>query len=313
MSDHREPPPAVVVLGSLHLDVMVRAPGRPRLGETMVGTGWALKPGGKGGNQAVEAARHGARVAMIGAVGDDVFGAMLLDHLRAHGVDTGDVAARAAASGMSVAITEPSGDYGAVIVSGVNLTLDAQTVAQAAVRIGDARWLVLQNEVPDAANLAAAHVARHGGCRVLLNAAPARALPPDIAALLDMLVVNAIEAEALAGVPVNSAADAGRAAAALLRLAPCAIVTAGGDGLALATCDGLAISLPPHPVAVLSTHGAGDAFIGALAARLALGASLPEALRYANAAAALLISTPDRARATLGPAAVAALLEAGSG
>jgi ribokinase len=300
--------PSVVVFGSLHLDVIVQAPARPRLGETVVGSFWALKPGGKGGNQAVEAARHGARTAMVGAVGGDTFGAALLANLCEHGVHAGQVAVRAEPSGMSVAISEPSGDYGAIIVSGVNLTLGQADVAAASGLFGAARWLVLQNEAPEAANIAAAAAARASGCRVLLNAAPARDLPEAFTGLLDILVVNALEAEALAGVAVADADDAARAASALLRLAPCAIVTAGGAGLAVADRSGWKSTLPAHRVAVVSTHGAGDAFVGALAARLADGAAMADAVRYANAAAALLVATPADARERLGPAAVAAQL-----
>jgi len=114
----------VIVLGSLHMDIMVSAPDRPRRGETLAGHAWSLKPGGKGGNQAVEAALAGARTAMIGAVGDDDFGRALLQNLEVHGVDKSWVAVRKdAGSGISVAILDSGGDYGAVIVSGVNLRL----------------------------------------------------------------------------------------------------------------------------------------------------------------------------------------------
>jgi sugar/nucleoside kinase (ribokinase family) len=168
----------VVVFGSLHLDIMVQAPGRPRLGETMVGQAWSMRAGGKGGNQAVEAARHGARTAMVGAVGADDFGTRLIAHLRDHGVDTQAVRiVPGAGSGMSVALVEPAGDYGAVIVSGVNLSLGGDDVALAAALTGGARWLLLQNEVPEAANIAAAEAAHRGGARVMLNAAPMRELP----------------------------------------------------------------------------------------------------------------------------------------
>ena len=299
----------VVVLGSLHLDVMVEAPVRPRLGETVVGSGWRLQPGGKGGNQAVAAARHGARVAMVGAVGEDAFAAPLLAYLRAHGVDVGAIRVRSEPSGMSIAMMEPSGDYGAVIVSGANLTLGPAAVAEAAGLISHARWLALQNEAPDDANLAAATAARKAGCGVILNAAPARALSNDLLSQIDILVVNALEAEALSGVAAEDAAGAARAATELLALAPCAIVTAGGDGLAAANRDGFALTLPAHPVGVVSTHGAGDAFVGALAARLADGSALADALGYANAAAALTVASSAPERAGLGPADVTRLLE----
>jgi ribokinase len=299
----------VVVFGSLHLDIMVQTPGRPRLGETMVGQGWSLKPGGKGGNQAVEAARHGARTAMAGAVGADDFGRRLILHLQQHGVETGAVCqVPDAASGMSVALVEPEGDYGAVIVSGVNLLLGPEAVASAAPLIAGARWLLLQNEVPEAANIAAAEAARAGGCRVILNAAPMRELPLALLSRVDILVVNAVEAEALCGSPVESAAGAADAAKALLGLVPCAIVTAGGHGLAIAGRDGAHHTVAPHDVVVCSTHGAGDAFVGALGARLAGGEALWDAARYANAAAALVVATPPEGRAGLGPRSVERLL-----
>lgn len=304
--------PDVVVVGSLHLDVMVRAPRLPRLGETAVGQDWWLKEGGKGGNQAVEAVRHGARTAMVGLVGDDDFGRRLRDNLAAHGVGVSAVAIRPGArSGMSVAVVEAAGDYGAIIVSGVNLSLDEAAVAAAWPALSGARVLLLQNEVPEAANLAAASAARGSGALVVLNAAPARPLTPAMAALTDILVTNALEAEALAGVAVADADGAARAAARLLDRVPCAIVTAGADGLAAATRDGAALRVPVHPVSVSGTHGAGDAFVGALGARLAAGEALEPALRYANAAAALVVATPEDARSALGPRMVAALLAAG--
>jgi ribokinase len=297
----------VVVLGSLHLDIMVEAPDRPRRGETLAGQAWSLKCGGKGGNQAVEAARHGARTAMVGAVGDDEFGARLLANLRAYGVECRQVAVvPGAGSGMSVAIVDPGGDYGAVIVSGVNLSLGPGAVPD--VMLAGAHCLLLQNEVPDAANVAAARLARAAGVRVILNAAPARPLAADYAGLLDLLVVNAVEAAMLGGGDVSDLPGATAAASRLLAHARAVIVTAGGDGLALAETGGATLSMPGHAVAVVGTHGAGDAFIGALAARLAVGDDLPAAARYANAAAAVLVATPEPQRAGLTADATARLL-----
>jgi ribokinase len=186
----------------------------------------------------------------------------------------------------------------------VNLSLGAEDAAAAVPLLRGAGWLLLQNEVPDDANVAAAAAARAAGMRVLLNAAPMRELPLALIALVDILVVNALEAEALCGAAVDCAASAARAAEALLGLVPCAIVTAGGHGLAIAGRDGARHTVPAHRVVVCSTHGAGDAFVGALGARLAAGEALAAAARYANAAAALVVMTPPDARAGLGPASV---------
>lgn len=305
---------SVVVMGSLHWDLMVDAPALPRLGETAVGSAWAHKPGGKGGNQAVAAARHGAAVAMFGLVGADDFGQRLREHLRVHGVDESGVLIRAGAdSGISVAITERSGDYGAVIVSGVNQLIDEAVLAPAAGRLAACSVLLLQNEVPDPANMFAARMARDCGAQVLLNAAPARALPGPLEQVLDILVVNALEAEALCGHPVDGLAAAERAAAALAGRVPYAVVTVGGAGLALAGRDGVRLLVPAHTVRVVSTHGAGDAFVGALAARLDAGEKLADAVRYANAAAALAVSRPDKDQARIGRNDVLGLLQPNAG
>ncbi len=281
----------VVVFGSLHMDIVVRAPDRPRRGETVTGQSWAYKPGGKGGNQAVEAARAGVRTAMVGAVGDDDFGRGLVENLRRNRVDVEAVTRRTGAgSGMSVAIVDAGGDYGAVIVSGVNLLLGPAEADAAVALVAEAGILVLQNEISEEANRAALAAARRRGIRTLLNAAPARPLPEDFGALLDHLVVNAIEAEALGAPPVASLAAAEAAARQLLPLAGAVIVTAGGAGVAAARREGPSLALPAHRVAVVGTHGAGDAFIGTLAAALSGGGALDEALRRANAAAARHVS-----------------------
>lgn len=302
------PQPLVVVVGSLHLDVMVQAPDRPRRGETLPGTAWWLNPGGKGGNQAAEAARFGARVAMVGRVGDDDFGRQLRAHLEHRQVNADAVFVDGtAASGMSVAILDAGGDYGAVIVSGVNGRLGPADLDRAAGHLNAAKWVVIQNEIPAATNLEVARRARATGARVLWNAAPARPLDPGITPPVDLLVVNAIEAEQLTGVVVSGLAEAEVAAHRLLEESfPAVVVTAGGEGLVLAQRDQPARALAAHPVPVVNTHGAGDAFIGALTARLAAGAPLFEAARFANAAAALVVSTAVPARHLISVAQVEA-------
>jgi ribokinase len=230
---------------------------------------------------------------MIGRVGDDDFGKRLLSHLRSAKVDTKHVRVDpAASSGMSVAIIDAEGDYGAVIVSGANLRLAEEDVREALDVIQHASVLVLQNEILDATNLFAAEFAKAHSARVVLNAAPARPLDPKLATNVDILVVNAVEAEMMCGVAVASLAAAAEAAARLSSQVTNVIVTAGGMGLAVAECGQPPQVQAAHAVNLVDTHGAGDAFIGALVARLVEGASLPEATRFANAAASLSVSTP---------------------
>ncbi|MER9292451.1 ribokinase [Mesorhizobium sp. M0491] len=290
--------PLVTVFGSLHYDIMVDAPDRPRKGETVTGHAWHPKCGGKGGNQAVSAARAGVRAAMIGAVGDDDFGWALLANLDRAVVDHRFVrVAAGASSGMSVAIFDAGGDYGAVIVSGSNLTLGHADIASASDVMAQTAVLLLQNEVPEAGNIAAARAVKARGGRVVLNAAPARKLSDELIALVDILVVNAIEAEFLAGTAVVETLDGAAQAARLLAdLYPVAIVTAGGEGVACCDRSGEAFALSAIPVKVASTHGAGDEFVGALAAGLARGETMHAAVTAANAASALLVSTPEAER-----------------
>lgn len=290
--------PQVTVMGSLHYDVIVNGPDRPRKGETITGVSWHPKCGGKGGNQAVSSARTGIATAMIGAVADDDFGHVLLNNLTQKHVDTRFVRTSANQStGMSVAIFDADGDYGAVIVSGSNLTLGQGDIEAAEALLSETSILILQNEIPDHANVLAADAVRQAGGTVLLNAAPARQLSEDLKGLIDIIVVNGIEAELLAGVPVVETLDGALEAASLLvNTYPIAIVTAGGEGVAYASASGDRFKLPAQKIKVESTHGAGDEFIGVLASCLAYGRPMEQALNMANAAAAKLVSTPEKDR-----------------
>jgi ribokinase len=191
---------------------------------------------------------------------------------------------------MSVAISDASGDYGAVIVSGANLLVDSTAFTEPDLWQG-ARTLILQNEMPDTINISAARAAKTAGATVCLNAAPYRPLPGELAALVDLLVVNAIEAEELGGLTVTDLASAGLAAEALAKQFPVVVVTAGGEGVAGMRRGEDLVVLPALPVTLVSTHGAGDAFVGALVTALAAGHSFAECLRSANAAAAAHVST----------------------
>ena len=286
----------VLVVGSLHHDILVDAPALPRLGETLAGSAWAPKFGGKGGNQALAAAAAGARVRMLGAIGDDEFGAYLRAGLEAGRVDHAHVRALpGAGSGMSVAIREAGGDYGAVIVSGANLHLDPGWLDEVGVWDG-VTVLLLQNEVPEAANSAAARIGRARGVRVILNAAPFRPLAASLLALTDVLVVNAIEAAMLGAAGITTLADATRAAETLLPLAPRVVVTAGPAGAALAGRDGARAASAAETIRVSSTHGAGDCFAGCLGAALARAEPEAAALAAAVAAATRFVASPSARR-----------------
>ena len=196
---------------------------------------------------------------------------------------------------MSVAILDRTGDYAATIVSGANLRIDPEALGDAALW-HDAGLLILQNEVPEALNIAAALQARERGVRTLLNAAPARDLPTELVALVDILVVNAVEAEMMGTGPVVSLDTAAEAAKQLAGQFQTVIVTAGSLGLAAASQGVAAFVLPAEKVKAVSSHGAGDAFIGTLCAALVQNATLRAACDAASHAAALHVSALDPAR-----------------
>ncbi|MCU0831951.1 MAG: PfkB family carbohydrate kinase [Rhizobiaceae bacterium] len=274
----------ILVVGALHHDVIVNAPRMPALDETLPGSGVTYALGGKGGNQALAAARHGATVAFAGRVGADEAGRSMRTALAAGGVDTSRIAIDPTlASGMSVAIVTQAGDYGAVIVSAANMAIDP-----AAIEIpGACKVLVLQNEVPEAVNIVVATRARAKGASVMLNAAPARAVTPDLLAMVDILIVNRVEAAMLGE--------------ALKGFAGTVIETRGADGALIHLPSRPERQVPAFPVSVISTHGAGDCFVGALAARLAQSEPFDFALAYASAAAALHVSIPVDRRGTITP------------
>lgn len=309
--DHARGSAGIAVVGSLHFDIMVQAPYLPRTGETLIGDAWWWKPGGKGGNQAMAAARLGAAVEMIGCLGDDGFGARLRERLAAAGVGLGQIRMSPQGSGMSVAIQQAGGDYAAIVVSGANRDIDEAHVEASRKAIERSRVLVLQNEIADAANAAAARLARAADTTVVLNAAPARPMGA-LEGLVDVLVVNAIEAEMLGAGEVHDLDGAVRAARELGAVAPTVVVTAGAAGVAAAGGPDT-WTIPAHRVERAETHAAGDMFVGALAARLAHDAPLEDALHYANAAAAIHVSTPEDQRDAISPADVQRLLADASG
>jgi ribokinase len=283
----------VVVVGSLNMDLVARAPRLPVPGETLGGTAFATVPGGKGANQAVAAARLGAATAMVGCVGDDAFGAALTAGLRADGVDTAGVrAAPGAASGVALIVVDDQGRNGIVVVPGANGLLDPADVDRQRSAILAARLVALQLETPLATVLHAAQTARALGRTVVLNPAPARPLPPELVALADFLVPNEVEAAALSGLPVGSVSEAITAAERLRGgRDACVLVTLGERGVVVATPGGTRHH-PARPVVAVDTTAAGDTFIGGLCAALVAGRTLTDAIADAQEAAAISVTRP---------------------
>lgn len=271
----------LLVVGSLHLDVVVRAPHLPALDETVAGTEVDYVFGGKGGNQAVAAAQMGADVSFAGRAGSDGFGDTIRAVLRASGVEVSQLQLDPGPSGMSTAIVDANGDYGAVIVSAANLLIDETRIGIPA----KTSLVVLQNEVPEAVNLAVARKAHAAGAQVWLNAAPARVMSDDLFAEIDLLIVNRVEAEFYRALPDG------------MRV----LTTLGADGVRY---NGQMFGA--HSVEVVSTHGAGDMFVGALAAQVVSGKGLEDAIGFAQAAAALHVSSGLEVRGSLTPGLVTA-------
>ncbi|WP_431857830.1 ribokinase [Azospirillum sp.] len=281
----------IVVFGSLNIDLVMAVPALPRPGETVLCPSYRALPGGKGNNQAVAAARAGGTVRMFGRVGADGFGTALRDNLVANGIADGDLRTAEAPTGCAAITVDPHGENAIAVASGANLEVRATDVPDAALIPGG--FLVAQMEVPDEENWAVLRRAKAAGMRTVLNLAPAPAPTPALTAALrdtvDILVVNELEAAALAGGPNEGSASAD-AAALCCRLAESlrvvCVVTLGGRGVL--ACDGERVwSVGALPVTVVDTTGAGDTFTGALVAALDAGEPLPLALSWASTAAAL--------------------------
>ncbi|MFE0043447.1 ribokinase [Streptomyces albireticuli] len=301
----------VLVVGSANADLTVRVDRRPGAGETVLGTDLVESAGGKGANQAAAAARLGARTALLARVGDDAFGELLLEGQRAAGADVRHVRVeKGARTGTALIVVGPDGDNTIVVSPGANARLSPADVTGAREVVAASAVVSLQLEVPPETVRAAVGVARETGTRVVLNPSPAPAeLEPELLAAADPLVVNEHEARQLSGLAGGGPEEWARALRG--RGARSVVVTLGGDGaLVLDAGPGAgrtaapgvepgagpaadeAVRVPGVRVRAVDTTGAGDAFTGALATRLARGASLAGAARYAVRVGAASVTRP---------------------
>ncbi|MFD3594733.1 ribokinase [Nocardia sp. NPDC058640] len=277
--------PTVVVLGSVNMDLVTSTDRRPAPGETVLGSGFATVPGGKGANQAIAAARSGARVRFLGAIGDDAFGTELASTLSAAGIDISLLRRVDGPSGIASIVVDGAGENSIIVVAGANGRMTELTPAELAA-IADADILLCQLEIPlDTVTTATRH-ARASNTVVALNPSPVRPLPADLWAHVDLAVVNSLEYE--------------HYSAEMTEVAH-VVRTLGGAGAVYRGSDGTELSAAGLPVDVVDTTGAGDAFTGGLIATWTQGA--PTALTWANTAGALATTTlgassslPDHAR-----------------
>ena len=262
----------IVVFGSINLDLIFPLARLPAPGETVLGAAARLEPGGKGANQAVAAARDGARVVMVGAVGTDALAEPAMAGLIAAGVDVSRVARVPVPTGAAAICTDPTGRNQIAVAAGANAMARADQVEDALLGPGHVLLLQMECDPGETASL----VRRAAGCVVVLNLAPAAALADDVLRRIDVLVVNESEAEFLGG----------DAAAVHARLGVAVVRTLGAAGAEYCGPAG-ALAVAAWPVVAVDSTAAGDGFIGVLAAGLDAGLAVADALRRASAAGAL--------------------------
>lgn len=300
----------VVVVGGANVDYLVRGDRLPQPGEALEGSEFQQAPGGKGANQAVAAARLGARVALVGRIGVDAPGDTLLAALVAEGVDVSFLTRDPhAQTGTALVMVGRAGEKQILAAPGANRQLEVADIHRAAEALATARVLLAQLKIPLKSVVEAIGIARKRGARIVIDPAPAIPLPSEFLRLVDVIRPNSSEARVLTGIEVVNRTSARAAAEQLLaRGAGAVAVQAGDEGNLLAWSGGERF-LPRIPVNSVDATGAGDAFAAALAVRLAEGAPLPDAACFANAAAALATTQLGAQAALPSRASVLQLLE----
>jgi ribokinase len=279
---------AIVVFGSINMDLTTYVPHLPRPGETLRGESFITVPGGKGANQAVAAARLGGTVSLVGRVGADDFGRDHLRTMEGEGVDTSGVLVdQDHSTGLAVISVDSLGENAIIVISGANMAIEARDVHRCEPLLEGASVLLLQLEVPLPAVFAALRAARERGVRTVLDPAPATPLPEEIFPLIDVITPNEIEVDPLVGFPATEEGAPARAAERLRALGVgSAVIKLGGRG-AFLDGEGAQTLVPAFPVNPIDTVAAGDAFNGALAVALDEGLRLKQAVVWGAAAGAL--------------------------
>ena len=275
----------VAVVGSLNIDLISYVQRVPAAGETLIGDRFQMGFGGKGANQAVMAARLGARVSMVGALGDDVYASMTFDNLRSQGVESAHVARVAGSSGVAPIWVESDGQNRIIVIPGANDLVDPDAAAAAIRSMADVRVVVGQLEIPQRATTAAFRAARDAGATTILNPAPAAALDAELVAASDWLIPNETEFAILSGLDASPATDDAPLLEFGRRVGPRLVVTLGSQGAAVVRGDGSVDRIAATPVKAVDTTGAGDAFGGAFAYGLAAGLDEVSAIRLGIACA----------------------------
>lgn len=293
----------ILVFGSINADLFFAVDRLPGRGETVLAPSVVTRPGGKGANQAAAAARSGAATAFLGCVGGDAMADLVLTDLAASGCDVAGVRRMPGATGTAMVVVEAGGENLIVVASGANALVTADLLA--ADVLGPRVTLVCQMEIPAAETAKALRAAKAAGARTVLNLAPAGGLPAATMADVDVLVVNRIEAGALEG---EAGAPLGLARALATRHRLTCVVTLGRDGALAVEPDGTAWTVGTLAVEAVDTVGAGDAFVGVLAASLDQGMSLPASLCRASVAAGLACTAEGAMPSMPDAAAIAARL-----
>ena len=283
----------ICVLGSLNIDMTISVPHFNLPGESLTGTGLAIYTGGKGGNQAIAAARLGADVKLIGCLGTDANGGMYRERLIAEGVDVSGVEmTEKALSGTAFIEVVPSGENRIAVAQGANDVLDAELVRRAADCIPESGLYLSQMENPPEAIEEGLRLAHARGCTVILDPAPARPVADELLALCDVITPNETELHILTGMPVETEQQAIDAARMLVARGARLILNKRGASGALLVTENEARMIPGFAVHAVDTTAAGDSFNAGLAVALAQGMEMTEAVRFANAVGALSTTRP---------------------